>query len=492
MNIVEGSRGTRNCGDTVCVSHTNCQAGRSAFITRLRRTQFDATIAGRLLAVASVEVWARRTPGASLPVSATGPTASVRALPCRRWPSPSRPRPRMSRDAAARPLTAQQLRRRRPPSAMQSSPSSEPLLRRAHARAPAPRRRAPPVAAAAAAVLLVVAGCLCVAPLVTPVTRGRVGAARAAPGDGGAGGAVRLITWNVFMRPQPVGAGDKQEERLTALVDGLAGFEVGLVQELFWLSGKKQRILDALAERGVPYYAAAPMPGMAGLGRWPPKLIDGGVTITSAFPIEADDYMVYDATDYRSIDSIVAKGVLYAKVRAPQLKNSSAAAGCLHVFSTHAQASNGLAEEPFKRVRAAQQREMVKFVQEKVEADVEACAILLGGDFNSNARAGFDDSRSSSEYEVLIKTLAAIPGLADVLYEANNGTHPVTSAGGLDGSTPENERLDYIFFAPRKGGQLAVRKGSAHVDEFWADPKLRNLFRTVSDHFAVTCILDAS
>jgi Endonuclease/Exonuclease/phosphatase family len=299
----------------------------------------------------------------------------------------------------------------------------------------------------------------------------------------------RVLTYNVFMRPQPVGAGDFQEQRLPLLVNILSSYQIGLMQEIFWLSFRKTRILDELAKRGVPFYAAAPLPGAFGLLRWPPKLIDGGLTLTSAFPIESSDFVTFDATVWRSIDVIVAKGVLYGKLRLPE-SSKLLTSTCVHVFTTHAQANNGLEVGPFANVRAAQQKQLTDFIISKVGSDEERCPILLGGDFNSDGRAGFDDAGSSDEYKTLSNIfLESVPGLVDVLYVANNFSHPVTSAGGLDGSTQKNERLDYIFFSPLEGDDVALQAHSPTVEEFWASGK--EPFRSASDHFAVSCSLVA-
>jgi hypothetical protein len=156
---------------------------------------------------------------------------------------------------------------------------------------------------------------------------------------------------------------------------------------------------------------------------------------------------------------------------------------------THAQANNGLDGAAFANVRASQQAQLAEFVLSKAGPGNEACPIVVGGDFNSDGRRSYDDGRSSDEYGVLWERLRVIPRLVDVLYEAHGQRHPVTSAGGLDGATQKNERLDYMFFAPTPNGTSGLRVSERvppAIVEFWTDDEaLKAKFRSASDHFGV-------
>jgi hypothetical protein len=239
-------------------------------------------------------------------------------------------------------------------SGLRRSSSKEPLLPGVRLRtAAAAWRRGTLVAAAAVALALTFVALLAaagahLAPASTAQAHAwhRAKRRRAAASAAGAGkpGELRFLTYNAFMRPVPVGVGDYQAERLPALARAVGDNAVAMTQEIFWLSLKKGEFLSRLAERGMPYFAAAPMPGLAGLARWPPKLVDGGLTITSVYPIEESDAIVYEATVLRSIDAIVAKGALYAKVRLPSGDGSHSRPGsrdgmCVHVFTVRLTAS---------------------------------------------------------------------------------------------------------------------------------------------------------
>lgn len=304
-----------------------------------------------------------------------------------------------------------------------------------------------------------------------------------APGDIN----IDVLTYNAFLRPAGVGLGDYQNQRLPHIVHAVSGYGIAMLQEVFWLSFKKTAFLRQLSAT-VPFYVTSPMPGLPGLLQFPPKLVDGGLTITSKYPIEDTDFIPYADAIWRSIDIIVAKGVLYGKVRLPSREGRVKNGTCLHVFTTHAQANNGLDGAAFAEVRARQQEQLADFIVEKTGGHREECSILLGGDFNSDGRRGPGDGRSSGEYEVLEEALAHVtPRLFDVLYEEMGQTHPVTNAGGLSGRDQKKERLDYIFFgqAPREGAAVvpSMTRPPAVV-EFWID-ELRPEVRSCSDHFGV-------
>lgn len=307
------------------------------------------------------------------------------------------------------------------------------------------------------------------------------------------GAVLRVLSYNTFMRPVPVGTLDYQAERMPLIVDAVAAHGIATTQEMFWLSGRKKAFLGSLRQRGIPFYTAAPMPGLKGLMRWPPKLIDGGLTITSEFPIVETDFITYDSAVLQSIDYIVAKGALYAKIQLPGHSDGQEQPlqTCVHVFTTHAQANNGLDPQVFMSVRHDQIAQLAHFVLSKITSGSQKCPVIIGGDFNVDARVSAVDSRSSTEYnETIVLLENRIPGLSDMLFEANMHRHPVTSAGGLDGKTQKNERLDYIFFAksPAVPGFSSSSIVPPAVKEFLT-PQLFPV-RTASDHYGVSVAFD--
>lgn len=222
--------------------------------------------------------------------------------------------------------------------------------------------------------------------------------------------------------------------------------------------------------------------------RFPPKIIDAGLVIASKFPIVKTEYHTFSQAISRSIDYIVAKGALYARVSL----FADAPERYAHVFTMHLQANNGLQDVPFDKVRRTQLVEIARFVSRMTEDDPMG-VVILAGDFNVDARAGFDDPRSSDEYREAVRVLQRIRSdmsVRDLLYEANNHSHPVTTAGGLKGTHQTNERLDYIFLSAVEGGQVEleaeVKDGSVQVSELWVgNNRAESEFDTLSDHYGV-------
>lgn len=302
--------------------------------------------------------------------------------------------------------------------------------------------------------------------------------------------AVRFFSLNTFIRPMLVGLNDYKDHRLTYLLHALHPFDILCLQELFWTTGpRKARFLDNLASHhGFHYQASAPVPGLPGLLRFPPKIIDAGLVIASKFPIVKTEYHTFSQAISRSIDYIVAKGALYARVSL----FADAPERYAHVFTMHLQANNGLQDVPFDKVRRTQLVEIARFVSRMTEDDPMG-VVILAGDFNVDARAGFDDPRSSDEYREAVRVLQRIRSdmsVRDLLYEANNHSHPVTTAGGLKGTHQTNERLDYIFLSAVEGGQVEleaeVKDGSVQVSELWVgNNRAESEFDTLSDHYGV-------
>ncbi|KAI0560035.1 sphingomyelin phosphodiesterase [Gracilaria domingensis] len=299
---------------------------------------------------------------------------------------------------------------------------------------------------------------------------------------------LRFMTLNVFIRPIGIGIDDYKDSRLRDLLKEMGSFDVICFQELFTASGfRKAQFLRKLDQLyGFKYYVTSPSPGIKGLLSFPPKLIDGGLVIASRFEILQADYITFSRATTASIDTIVAKGVLYAGVAVPAPNNSTF---LVHVFTTHMQANNGL-DVDFGTTRQSQLRELVEFVIQKTSEDPSR-PIILAGDFNVDGRLDFDHGSSSVEYAHMIEVLnkvRPISPLRDILYDTNGRIQPVTSAGGLSGDNQKNERLDYIFFSPgTKNATHSLGTVKCIEDSVRAEPwKISGRpYRTLSDHFAV-------
>lgn len=302
----------------------------------------------------------------------------------------------------------------------------------------------------------------------------------------------RLLTLNTFIRPMFVGIGDYKDERLARLIPELAHFDTACLQELFWATGsRKRKFMDAAREQGLIYQASSPSLGLAGLLRCPPKVIDAGLAILSRYPIVKADYYTFSEAVCRSIDMVVAKGVLYARIRLFADEPTRYA----HVFTTHMQANNHLEDVSFEKVRESQVRELANFLRHMIADDPDG-VVIISGDFNMNARAASDDSSSSKEYKeayALLQSFRSNIELQDILFKASNDSHPATSAGGLTGLPKKKECLDYIFLSSldQEDAGTSVTAyavtGSVQVDELRIEPPTSDApYQTLSDHYAVT------
>jgi hypothetical protein len=84
-------------------------------------------------------------------------------------------------------------------------------------------------------------------------------------------------------------------------------------------------------------------------------------------------------------------------------------------------------------------------------------------------------------------TLASAGQFRDVIYDAYNSSHPVTTAGGLDGRTQKNERLDYILWLASQDAPIELQPSPPPVvNQFRLDGETpRPPFRSLSDHYGV-------
>lgn len=300
---------------------------------------------------------------------------------------------------------------------------------------------------------------------------------------------IRVLSLNTFIRPFLIGVSDYKDQRLQRLLPYLRSYDLICFQELFWTTGsRKKQFLDQLINHAsFIYQTSSPVPALSGLLRWPPKFIDAGLVILSKYPIIKAQYYTFSDAVGKSVDYVVAKGVLYARIGL----FADAPERTVHVFTLHLQASNGLDDVAFKEVRATQLQELVLFVRDMIKDDPEAM-VILAGDFNVDGRRGFDDSSSSDEYKRAVDILSGINkggNLRDLLYENNNFSHPVTSAGGIKEWHQKNERLDYVFLLQNQADtQITAREveGSVGVNEFRVGRMGEGKpFDTLSDHYGV-------
>jgi len=287
---------------------------------------------------------------------------------------------------------------------------------------------------------------------------------------------VRLLSYNICVRPPGVSGSsgdDLKDERLKLLLPELASFDIICFQELFdAYSNRRSAMQAALKEYGLRHHVYLPK-RILGI---PPKFVDGGVSIFSRFPIVAWDYIHYRNVVYHTIDALVGKGVLYARIELPvywpadfprkwnrsafpsstvQAKQveSQTNARYLHIFSTHMQAGDRPGYEPeayHAEIRFHQAEEMRDFIARKVADD--AGPVLITGDFNINARISPENPHESRWYRELMQRFGSAPRqgaalqVVDLVSLAHSGMHPITDDGKC---------IDYLLFDPRQGPVIA-------------------------------------
>ncbi|XP_033637115.1 sphingomyelinase C-like [Asterias rubens] len=102
---------------------------------------------------------------------------------------------------------------------------------------------------------------------------------------------------------------------------------------------------------------------------------NGGVFITSRWPIIKEEQMVYENFDKTTSDALAAKGVMYARIQ----KTVDGSSKTFNIFGTHMQAT----EKPDSPgVRVLQAQEMHNFMEQmKIPADEP---VLYAGDLNGD------------------------------------------------------------------------------------------------------------
>lgn len=181
--------------------------------------------------------------------------------------------------------------------------------------------------------------------------------------------------------------------------------------------------------------------------------------IVSRLPIISTDSHIYQS--HLGIDSLTAKGVLYAR-----LQPRPDSIDYIDVFSTHLQAG-----EDDSEVRKCQVAELMDFIREKAEPDIP---ILLMGDFNINGLID-EGTAPESEYLYLMNAfhlLGTGHSLTDIGVGLNKGTNQDDNP-----SEHRSERIDYIFLSQPR---LVLNDDNVSVLEF-EDSR----WETLSDHAGV-------
>ena len=216
---------------------------------------------------------------------------------------------------------------------------------------------------------------------------------------GGNTGTLRVLTYNIFMRPPLIKTGwsDYKDERLRLFAEAyLDNYDVIGLQELFATGTKRPERLKAMAhEKGFQYSlteadvtshkpcSGTPRSRDGILGRLCYCLmgaIDSGLMLLSRHEIVERDFHMYSVG--HGVDSFARKGVLYAKLKLSEARSIS-------VFVTHLQASYVAKPKSTSHdvlVREQQLSELRDFILEKCAGSLSTEMSLLIGDFNVDGR----------------------------------------------------------------------------------------------------------
>jgi endonuclease/exonuclease/phosphatase family metal-dependent hydrolase len=319
---------------------------------------------------------------------------------------------------------------------------------------------------------------------------------------------VRVLSYNMFLRPpnpSDIMSNDYKDTRLRIFKDEiLQKYDVLCLQEMFGsLSSRREHFLKHAQTVGF-HSVASPAPS-----NWTSGLIDGGLVILSRWKIISKAYMTYSAGTWT--DALAMKGVLYAMLQPADGHM------CAHVFTTHLQATyagDQRSVQKQREVRRSQIKELVSFMRMRIN-DCEAgrsgdippesrrrWPIILGGDFNINARPGPDDppgAKHSDEYLMLLNELKKVNVHARYLLFQKDGTHPVTIFDSKrketllsnqdDAAFMPDSSLDYVFFMQNQSGTEVdcLLPTSAKIEPFLVKKSKAYPGTQLSDHYGVDC-----
>ncbi len=159
---------------------------------------------------------------------------------------------------------------------------------------------------------------------------------------------VRVLSYNVFLRPPPVNALDAPGCRARRIGQWLNQVDVDIValQETFEPSSTSA-LVDGAATT-LPFQVVSQPPPLTPVGT------SGGLSILSRFPIEEARTLTYDACRGALSDCVAAKGAVHAVVRLSEQSR-------VNVVATHLDAGRS---DQNRAVRAAQVDQLRDFLTE--------------------------------------------------------------------------------------------------------------------------------
>lgn len=295
-------------------------------------------------------------------------------------------------------------------------------------------------------------------------------------------GKVRLLTYNLFMRPSipfmTHTESDYKNERLEIFLRNHAErFDVMMLQELFSMfTFRQSKLLNDTYEHAVVGPAAQWLCWNVN-GRLNVPLLDAGVVTVSKFPITRMDRWVY--TQGNKIDGWLPKCCIWTLIH---LHNER----YLNVFNTHMQSSHSHWASSFTsdRIRQTQVDEMIAFVKQKMT--IYRYPALLCGDFNLDSR------NFPLDYAMMMEKMSQHLGDLEAgrIIRDLTPDHPITF--GCPGETvftmptdvDSKMRLDYMIYVGHTDWCQSIK---ATVEEFKC---AEQPFTQLSDHYGLSCVIE--
>jgi endonuclease/exonuclease/phosphatase family metal-dependent hydrolase len=260
---------------------------------------------------------------------------------------------------------------------------------------------------------------------------------------------VRVLTYNVWGLPSPLLQHGERFNEIPAALDRAAA-DVILIQEAF--TGRAQALTH------LPHFP---------FHTWGPSSrflhFSSGLLILSRYPIVETAQTSYMRCG--GFDCFANKGAQYAKILVPGI-------GPVSVFNTHLNA-NG-----HDQVRVSQAAHLTRFVQ----AYAQGLPTIVGGDFNGNGQALFDQNHDALKVsDAHLEFVNAHPSLTHQQwagYTADPERNPFLSRGETF------RRLDHIYLL-----EGAAPNATWKVD---SDDLVFDGFRgkVLSDHFGILVTAD--
>lgn len=275
------------------------------------------------------------------------------------------------------------------------------------------------------------------APYMQPV----VDASQGAAVEWGANDDFRLniMSYNVFVRPEPVSFGDETACRSSRIGEWLSeqpDLDVAVLTETFFDDDVELITRNAATKFPHKIVGVPDSTGLLG--------VSGGLTILSRFPIEKWEAEPFETCAGAFSDCLAAKGIVWAVLRLDKIRR-------VNVVATHLDAGRGAADVA---ARAAQLQQARDFLDERVD---NGWPTVFMGDFNVDGLEADPDS----EYDTLLNSLRGAMGSQRVVDTVRAVSERVEKLArqaldtlncdmtiwcdGAERSDEKHRRLDYIF-----------------------------------------------